>query len=355
MNLINKENTEKIRDLIEKSIKEVLEHYSSIDDFEKENMVIATYSENPEMQPRECADKCNKKYFTSFTGDDVIAIFDVMYFRKISLRKAVFNDAKKIAKLVLLALSGDAAALDQIEDSMKANHGRIIKTKSQNFERIALFIMLEMSDEIADKELYNRMLVLNKGAAKNIFYSIIDMIRLERTMSQKQKIQFNSVQEYENEIMRLETNLNRANMMIERLEADFEERLEECRVEENINFMSMLNSPKYGYILDLLQQAQNGVNTIKENKTAIPFEINSIPILIRKLLQFTADCGITSMLECGQVLKVKASDVEGYLYDGTPFKNEEDVKTIEVMSPGWIIGEKQIVISSPRVREVEEI
>jgi len=353
MDLISKERVEKIREIIEKSIKKTLGYFNTIENFESENIVISIYSENPEMQPRECAEKCNKKHLTNFTGNDVIAIFNNMWLRPMGLRKAVFYDAIDVAKIVLLALCGDNASMDEIENRMRENKGRIIKTKSKNFERVALFTMLELSNDIVSKDLYNKMLVINKNAARDIFYSIIDMMKLDRKMSQKEKIQFGSVQEYENEIVRLETNLNRSNMMLERLESDFEERLEECRIEENINLMSMLNSPKYGYILDLLQQAQSGVNTVKQNRTPIPFEINSVPILIRKLLQFTSDCGISPMLECGQILNVKASDIEGYSYDGTPFENDEDTKTIEVISSGWIIEEKQIIISSPRVREVE--
>lgn len=345
---ITNEKTKKIEEIILRASSKMKKN------FDNENMVISVYCYNPEMQPRECAKMCNDRYMTSYTGNDVIDIFNGMYMRNVSFRKEVFEDAKKTAMEVLDALAGNKKSIDSIELIMKENKGRIKKSKSRNYERIALVSLLEMCEELKKTECLNKALILNMSSARDAFYSIVDIVRLEAKMMNKKVKNFASNKEYEAEIIRLETNLNRTQMMLERLESEFEERVEECKVEENINLISMLNSPKYGYILDLLLQAQQGVESVRKQRIIIPFEINTLPILVRKLLQFTTDCGIKQMLKYGEKMEVTASDIEGYVYEGTPFADDDTKKCVEVISPGWIVEDKQIVISCPRVKEMEE-
>lgn len=322
--------------------------------FADENAVIAVYVHEPGMQPRVCAEECNRRYSTNYTGNDIIRIFDGMMMRNLSFRKAVFSDAEDVAAMVLRALQGDERAYDEIEMRLKQNNGRIIETKSKHFERIALVDMFEKNSKLYALPCREEVLKLNLDFAREMFYSIIDLMKLEKCMNKRTQKQYATSEEYENEILRLETNLNRVELMLERLQSDFDMRVEECRADESANLISMLNSPKYGYILDLLTQAQRGITAVKQAKQRIPIEISSLPILVRKLLQFVGDCGITPMLEYGDQIKVTADDVEGYTYEGMPFESDDEVKTVEVISPGWIMEEKQIVISNPRVREMEE-
>lgn len=346
--LINKEKLNKINEIILSKADKMRKN------FDNENMIISVYCYNPDMQPRECANMCNKRYLTSYTGNDVIDIFGGLWMRNITDRKELFFEANRVADLILEALCDNKNAFSELEKRMKANKGRIAKTKSKHFERVALFSLLEASSQISGLPCYKKAFALNTGLSREIFYDIIDVMRLEAKMNNKIRKSYASNLEYEAEINRLETNLNRTALMLERLQAEFDIRVEECKTEENINLISMLNSPKYGYILDLLLQAQHGIESVKRQRIQIPFEINSLPILVRKLLQFTEDCGITPILELGQKMKITASEIEGYHYDGVPFGDNNEIKSVEVISPGWIVEEKQIVISSPRVKEVEE-
>ena len=117
--------------------------------------------------------------------------------------------------------------------------------------------------------------------------------------------------------------------------------------------ISMLNSEKYGYILDLLVSAQNGFRLLRK-KGPIPFEIKSVQSLVRRLMEFVEDCDVVPILEIGERLSVRANEIDGYLYDGTPFASSDDTKQVEVISPGWKVFEKDIVISYPRVKELEK-
>ena len=321
--------------------------------FADENEVIAVYCQDPNMQLRVCAERCNSVFGTSYNGDDIIRIFGGMYMNNPSFRKAVFNDANDAAALVLDALRGDSEKCDEIERRMKENDGRIIKTKSRQFERIALISMFEAAPELAALPCHDMLFELNRDYAKDTFNAIADIIKVDKRKSRSVKKQYASSEEYEQEILRLETNLNRKELMLERLQNEFDSRLEECRAEESVKLISMLNSPKYGYILDVLLQAQRGISAIRREKRTIPIEIKSLPILVRRILQFVGDCGIMPMLEVGSVIKVKADEIDGYNYEGSPFTDDDDVKTAEVISPGWIIGDKQIVISNPGLKEVE--
>lgn len=346
--LISKERLEIISGIVAENSRKMNKSFAD------ENEVIAIYCQDPGMQLRVCAERCNNVFGTSYNGDDIVNIFGGMYMNNPSFRKAVFYDANDAAALVLDALRGDSEKCDEIERRMNENNGRIIKTKSRQFERIALISMFEAAPELAALPCHDMVFELNRGYAKDTFNAIADVIKLDKRKRDIVKKQYASSEEYEQEIIRLETILNRKELMLERLQNEFDSRLEECRAEESIKLISVLNSPKYGHILDLMLRAQRGISAMRREKRTLPIEIKSLPILVRRIFQFVGDCGIMPMLEVGSVIKVKADEIDGYNYEGSPFTDDDDVKTAEVISPGWIMGDMQIVISNPGLKEVED-
>lgn len=162
-----------------------------------------------------------------------------------------------------------------------------------------------------------------------------------------------TAEDYEKEICRLTSALNRANNLVARLQDSYEEQMIEIRADESIRMISMLNSEKYGYILDLLLSAQHDFRQLRK-KGPIPFEIKNAQSLTRRLMEFVEDCGIVQILEIGERMSVQASELDGYSYEGTPFTGPDEIKRVEVISPGWSAPEKDIVISYPRVKEITE-
>ena len=321
--------------------------------FEDDNRIIYCFCSNPSQHPKDCAEWMNKHYGTAYETSGVLAVLKPYRINTISFRKNVFSEAQALADIIIRALGGDSNAAAQVDRITVENNGRLTNMTVRGFEQIVFIALFTRSEALRALPCYPHAFKLNRNYAKDVLNSIIDIIRVNVKMTGRREKAYATSAEYEAEILKLETTLNRQALMIERLQNEFDSRVEEIRADENTALFSMLNSPKYGYILDLLLQAQQGVDSVKRQRIMLPFEINSLPILIRKLLQFTADCGIEPMLEHGRQMKITASDIENYQYEGSPFDDDIQVKTVEVVSPGWAIAEKEIVISAPRVKEVE--
>lgn len=86
----------------------------------------------------------------------------------------------------------------------------------------------------------------------------------------------------------------------------------------------------------------------------MPFELRNIQTLVRRFLEFTRDYGVTPLQETGTQLKLSVKDVADYQFEGTPFENETEEKLVEIVSPGWVIQERNITIALPRVREIKK-
>lgn len=60
------------------------------------------------------------------------------------------------------------------------------------------------------------------------------------------------------------------------------------------------------------------------------------------------------MLKIRKQMMVQASELNGYSYNGTPFTSSDEIKHVGVVSPGWNVPEKGVVISHPKVTEIKE-
>ncbi len=156
----------------------------------------------------------------------------------------------------------------------------------------------------------------------------------------------------QHQITRLQTALNQKTRQLGDLQQEFDERLDENIQEEKENLISMLNSDQYGCILDLLITARNGFHRMRREEKPIPLELRSAQTLVRRMLKFVEDCGITPIRETGDILNIKADQAYEFQFEGSPFKNAEELKKVEIVSPGWQAVDKALVISKPRVREV---
>lgn len=335
--------TVKLSDVIIKEIEKITIDTSCKQnkDFTYENRVIFVYCENPNMQPIECAEKTNQLFAQKETGNSIIEIFKRCRLGIVPERIRVFEEARVLSEKLLSCLSGNQYEIKNIELII-----RQIDSHPQK-KRIILNYIFKSVPELQKSSAFSYMLKMNKDFSAECIDAIITFIKIEMAG-------LGGKDEYVKELFRLEANLNRANKMLIKLQDEFEQRLEENRIEEQANIISMLNSSKYGYILDLLVHAQQGFKQLRTQKIDVPVAINSTPTLIRKLLQFVNDCGITQILEPGEKLEVCSADISNYTYEGTPFTNENEIKKVEVVSSGWEIKDRDIVISIPTVKELGE-
>lgn len=143
----------------------------------------------------------------------------------------------------------------------------------------------------------------------------------------------------------------RTQEMLEEIQDDFDEQLEQSRIQELTEFFAALNSDRYGCILDELLNIRKGAEELRKKRYQLPVEINGLMILIRQLTQFVRDNHIMPIMKPGDIKVVKARDVENCQYEGTPFESEDDEKIVKVISSGWIFKDKEIQISRPKLVE----
>ena len=153
-------------------------------------------------------------------------------------------------------------------------------------------------------------------------------------------------------VARLERALERSDMMLRDLQAEFDERLEESKIRESAEFFSRLNSEKYGCILDELLSIRRGVMLLKKQNYELPPEIAGLFIMTQKLTQFVRDSGINPIMKPQEIKTVTAGEIDFCDYEGTPFASAEDKKQVRVISPGWIYAAKELQIARPKVKEV---
>ena len=163
-----------------------------------------------------------------------------------------------------------------------------------------------------------------------------------------------ALEQEKRKVQQLSAALERANVAMQDLETEFEERLEEEKTNNLTEFFSRLNSEKYGCILDELLNVRKGISDLQKQSFDWPIQISGLRIVIVKLTQFVRDSHIDPIMKVGSVRTVTADDVAGCDYEGTPFKDENEKKTVRVISSGWIYVDKEIQIARPKLKEVTE-
>lgn len=315
-------------------------------DFREENIILELCCKSPNAQPRVIAEQYNSLVpGAGKTGNDIIRIFRMCKLDRITERISLLRQSNHSAQQIHEAIEQrDPAAIETVKRDLPPH----IQAK-----RLTLLALAILWKPGFVNDAYHYLLRMNRDFANECLDTILDLVGAQQDTPKKIPETNLTSETYEEEIYRLTASLNRANNLVTRLQDSYEEQMIEIRAEESIRLISMLNSEKYGYILDLLFSAQDGFRQLRK-KGPVPFEIKSVQSLTRRLMEFVEDCGIAPMLEVGEQLSVRANELDGYTYDGTPFSGPDDTKKVEVISPGWRAPEKEIVISYPRVKEIVE-
>ena len=324
-----------------------------------ENLVLQLVSMNYRQSPGACKDILVAEYGFDCRVEEIIKIFRYYQMNQMDKREALMAKIKKTVLLLEKAINGDLKALDSFKAEFNERINSAETRQAKTYSKLVLnmvYCMIPELDVNDDKET-----IRNFGAAicKYIILDIEEAIRKvykNKTDFRKDNSIKINIDEYNKAISKLEE-MERAwkqtDMLLADLQKEFDERLEAVKLQEMTEFFGKLNSERYGYILDELLVVRKGIDTLRKNNYELPVEISGLLIMIKKLVQFVRDNNINPMIKPGSVLVVKASDVEFWNYDGTPFKDSYEEKKVQVISPGWIYSSKELQISRPKVKEVE--
>lgn len=119
------------------------------------------------------------------------------------------------------------------------------------------------------------------------------------------------------------------------------------------SFFTRLNSPQYGGILDNLIIVENKMKEVKKINTMLPNQLMALPIILKQLLRFIRDIGITPVDTIGRSFEATYRDLDSVSYNGQPFMDDNEVKILEVQKCGWKYDD--IIISNPTIKEKEEV
>lgn len=329
------------------------------EDVMKENRLIRILCKKGSLAPRRCADAMNEKYGYDLRGSDVIDIFKSFKITQ-EERQEMIEWAEKLGKLFMKALdSGKAEDYDAFLEKREENVNTRKSKRPKIRNRFACMKLCTVLPELGNTEEGPVIEKFGQVFAMYYLYDITDALAEYCNSDKGHGLKnLKAEEEEENksnrEVSRLEQALERSDMMLKDLQDEFDERLEESKVKEMADFFSRLNSDKYGRILDELLNVRKGVARLKKEHCELPPEIGGLLIMTQKLTQFVRDSGINPIMKPQEIKKAKAADIEFCDYDGSPFADKDEEKTVQVVSPGWIYSDKDLQIARPKVKEVED-
>jgi len=134
---------------------------------------------------------------------------------------------------------------------------------------------------------------------------------------------------------------------------DLREKARELEVdgEKNavINFFKTMNSSVQGNLLDTIGQTEKQIRVLKSQGWEPEADVESLSTTIRLFFNFLKKFGVTPLEEIGVVMELNLRQSEMYDYAGSEFKNEAELKKVQVMAPGWAF--QRDIISRPRIQE----
>lgn len=351
--------------ILEKIHNKIQERYSRNETSDEkmylmDSCIYNVVSGNLSFGPRMICDEVEKRFGLDIGVDEVINILKKNTLGNPSERMIVIQWANSIADEFIKALNGSKAAYDEF-DKRKENvpedslfYKRRYKSKHFKLILIAIFARYPEMNKYGD---FDTIAQFGDSFSKYCIFDMRDIVAdtygFKNVVDQKYTNKFAklSAQELKEKIVRLETELERTNGMLCELQEEFDQQIDETKIQELTEFFSKLNSDKYGCIIDELFSLRRGIDNLRRENYELPIEIKGIMIMATKMLMFIKDSHIDPMMKVNSTMKVKVDEIENCLYEGSPFSSADDVKTVRVISPGWIYRDKQIQISRPKLKE----
>lgn len=304
------------------------------------NRTIKLFCENINLYPRRCAEMLNEKYGYNFTGDDIIDSWNYQRIKgqtnRLDILLAVSNEVESFIRALVSKSPEDRKALQEAYmNSMKKCYK---DSDREKFSRRIFFLMLYTKYPALN--IYNdfeTFELFGNTQAKFIYSVMYNCLR----------IAYGEMDERQQENERLKSALQNQETDRQNLKDNFDAEIQEKMSE----FFSLLNSNKYGNILDSIMKLYNGVMQLRKQNIELPLEISDIRPLLNNFRQFGKDNGINPIMKIGSVHSMTAADINKFSgdYDGTPFADANEIKTVRVISPGWQY--KDVKISPPKFKE----
>ncbi len=321
--------------------------------------IIWIVSDDCGIGPTECARKLNSKYGYEMDSSELIRFLKKNYLGNPREREEAFEWANDLVRMFPDAISGDERLFDEFNEKRRV---KVINIGGPNNPQncIVTSLIFHRYPELDENGIGSIIYGSGMVEGKYFLYDLIDAMasaydfdnsRDRSRAGSRRDSSSATVDQLLRENRQLSSSLEIANSLLKDLQEDFDRQLLDAKEVEMTQFFSAMNSEKNGRILDLLFKIRKGVDELRVRKFEIPDELDGALILIKNLIRFVRNYNINPIEKPGSRFEANASRVESCVYIGSPFENEEETKTVVVASPGWVISDKDIIISKPVLKE----
>ena len=338
---------------LERRNRKKLSTSSSYDDYILENRLIKIFCEDKQLEPRRCADLFYSRHGENLSGDRVIQVLRFLHLSYQAKRAELFDWAAQTVDAFVKAL--ETRSQKDFESFIALRDKKITNRDGDPFKIqtrvvcLMLYVKHPELDKDNDTEIVEKF---GNAHMKYFFFDVVDFLR-NICINHRRNGRQDKKDSDRERIELLENMLNRSDMMLKDLQDEFDEKIRESHQNEMIEFFSLLNSEKYGCLLDAIITVRNGVRKLRKENVKLPPEISGLFILIERFAHFIRDNNINPILKPGSVQDMRLDEVEACDYEGSPFATTDEIKRVKVLSPGWFYQNKDIQIARPRLKEIE--
>ncbi len=231
---------------------------------------------------------------------------------------------------------------------------------TNSFEQIAVLVaFLEVCQDFPCRTLmYELLRIASPGNLKELVQSLLTTLQalVVHEEGQSGAEDMAELQEHGDEIEILTGQIKDLKSALECAQiqiCSYEKRMDSLqkKLADNVWFdaLSQMNSPAMGMLLDQFAASEENLRKLRSKGVEIPREIESIPACIRMFMRAIEALGVVPIKKPGAILNITLTESESYEYSGSDFVDSAERKVVQVVTPGWIYGDR--IISLPRVVE----
>ncbi len=365
--------------ILEDSIIKAQEMDKGKTNMDYEWMLITEALKNPDEDPKSYQIKIKEQYDIEMDVQDIRKMLRGINLNSPKKRKEMAQIAAESTEILKNMLEGDKSSILRIggfldQGIVRTEDGRIkfrykcLLTYMFNIDNVlkdtkyntvlTVFkevycgnILKKLYRNISRKEGYYKKEDVSEVTAriqKTIDSAPLSVVNMEITENKDkliEKLKF-EISNYQNTIDILQS-------MLDDLKESIDDAGKEAEKNAVSSFFTKLNSPQYGGILDNLLIVENKMREVKKINTLLPNQLMALPIILKQLLRFVKDIGITPIDTIGRSFEASYIEIDCVNYNGQPFLDDDEVKMMEVQKCGWKYDD--IVISIPTVKEKIDI
>ena len=114
-----------------------------------------------------------------------------------------------------------------------------------------------------------------------------------------------------------------------------------------------MNSHEAGQLLDQFAKSEQTLKQLSMSGYTVPKELSSVSLCVRMFMRTMRNVFMISPVHViGEKLTLTLEQAERYDYSGSDFDGSDEIKNVEVISPGWRYGKE--IFSLPKVIECRE-